>query len=140
MIAVIDIRSEVRHTCFDALTELGEAVEAFCSPQTFINSGAIAKADMLILGQTSLCRTTHECLQWASVLRPDLKTIILGPDCLDVESLDGLFGRQTSRTPGSTALARREAFYNALDSGVFRTATGRRVPELASSAAGALST
>ena len=83
MISVIDNTSCVRHACFDSLTALGQFVAVFHSPETFVDSGAIFGTDLLILGRTRFCRTKCEALRWASTVRPNLKTFLLHPDCME---------------------------------------------------------
>jgi hypothetical protein len=78
MIAVIDTASSVRHTCFNTLTEMGISVAVFHSPDTFVNSGAIYKASLLILGKTRVCLTKSEPLIWAGFVRPHLRTVLPG--------------------------------------------------------------
>lgn len=77
MISLIDCTSRVRHACFDAITALGQSVNVFYSPESFVNSGVLFRTDVLILGTTRFCRTESEPLRWASVVCPELKTILL---------------------------------------------------------------
>jgi hypothetical protein len=115
MIAVIDKASEVRHTCTEALAALGQPAAAYYSTQSFVNSGAIFTSDLLILGRTRSCRTQCEALQWAKTVRPNLKTILLHPDCVEqrllfhaCESVDSL---------ADDASVCLDVFWKALNSG-----------------------
>src|ERR1700733_8243304 len=92
MISVIDNTSTLRHACFNALTTLGHSVATFHSPETFVNSGAIYTSNLLILGRTRLCRTKCEALQWASAVRPDLRTLLLHPDYIELRHLLAICG------------------------------------------------
>lgn len=98
MIAVIDTASSVRHACFNALTEMGYPVVVFYSPDTFINSGAIYSASVLVLGETRVGRTRSEALLWASVVRPDLHTLLLGPGEIQLIHLCELFETDAAAT------------------------------------------
>jgi hypothetical protein len=78
MIAVIDTASSVRHTYYSTLTKMGHSVVVFHSPDTFVNSGAIYKVNLLILGKTRVCVTKSESLLWARFARPNLRTLLPG--------------------------------------------------------------
>jgi hypothetical protein len=91
MIAVIDTASNVRHAYFNALTEMGHSVVVFHSPDTFVNSGAIYKANLLILGETRVCVTKSEALLWAKSARPNLRTLLPGFGEVELQHLSELF-------------------------------------------------
>jgi hypothetical protein len=118
MIAVIDISSEVRHICFDVLSEADKPAVVFYSTQTFVNSGAIFKADRLVLGRTRFCRTRCEALRWASTIRPSLRTVLLDPYRIELRSLSETCTDSIDRLPGNSSSARLEAFRGALGIGL----------------------
>lgn len=99
MIALIDTTSSVRRACFDALTEMGHSAAVFHSPETFINSGAIYAADLLIVGKTRICRTQSEALQWAGTVRPNLRTLLLGYGLIELKGLCQLYEMKGDDTP-----------------------------------------
>jgi hypothetical protein len=96
MIAVIDTASRVRHACFNTLTKLGYPVVVFHSPDTFINSGTIYKATLLIIGKTRVPLAESEGLQWARSVRPSLRILVLGPREISLKQLHELFEREAS--------------------------------------------
>jgi hypothetical protein len=120
MIAVIDISSVVRHTCFDVFSEAGMPAAVFYSTQTFANSGAIFTADRLVLGRTQFCRTKCEALRWASTIRPGLPTLLLDPYRVELRSLLEVCTDCIDRSPGNNSSACLEAFRVAVDMGLLR--------------------
>jgi FixJ family two-component response regulator len=77
MIVVIDTASNVRRSCFNALTEMGHSVVVFHSPDTFINSGAFYNTSLFILGETRVGWSESEALLWASTIRPNVRTLLV---------------------------------------------------------------
>lgn len=77
MIAIVDTNRTVRHKCFRILTSECLPVQVFYSTLWFVDSGALYDADLLILGETRDCKNKCSSLRWASIVRPDLKTVLL---------------------------------------------------------------
>jgi len=87
MIALIDTASNVRHACFNTLTEMGHSVAVFHSPDTFVNFGAIYRTKLLIIGKTRICPTKSEALLWARSARPNLRTVLPGLGEIELRQL-----------------------------------------------------
>jgi hypothetical protein len=118
MISVIDNTSTLRHACFNALATLGHPVVAFHSPETFVNSGAIYNSNLLILGRTRLCPSKCEALQWASAIRPNLRTLLLHPDCIELRHLLQICKSENGVPPDADSSLCLNTFWRALESGV----------------------
>jgi DNA-binding NtrC family response regulator len=105
MVALIDNSSAVRRACYDMLTSAGRPVTVFYSPETFVNSGAVNETDLLIIGRIRSSLQECEAIRWASVVRPELKTLLLNRTCEDLPSLiqlchcaDPLYGVDSPET------------------------------------------
>jgi hypothetical protein len=78
VISVIEKTSHVRKACFEAIDSIGESVRVFYSIQSFVDTGAIFTSDLVVLGRIPFCTFECEPLRWASSVRPDLATLLLG--------------------------------------------------------------
>jgi hypothetical protein len=129
-ICLIDTCSSVRHLGFDLFSAIGYDVNVFYSPETFVNSGATASVDILILGHMRMCLTENETLRWVGAYRPNIKTIMLGNGPALVHRLPDLFHTPSIATVHEKSLDRivrlRRALHLFCDSRRHTNATSYR--------------
>jgi hypothetical protein len=107
------------------LTATGQTVKVFHSPETFVNSGAVFKSELLILGRTA--QSILECgtLQWAAMVRPNLQTFLLHSDYREVHQLFKVCQQPELPLRSCSNAKCVDALQNALTSGDLPQTRGR---------------
>ena len=105
-ICLIDTSSAVRHLCSDMFSAIGYDLCVFYSPETFAYSGAVATADILILGHTRMRLAENKTLRAVGTYRPEIRTIVLGDSQALIHRLSDLLRTPSIATVHENSLDR----------------------------------
>lgn len=123
MITLIDIRREVRHTCFHTLSRAGAAVAVFHSVQRFVDCNALFRTHLLLVGEIRPSWRDCRLLRWAGTVRPQLPTLLLIPHRVETQPLCEVCGMDRQESAAINCSDALQAFHNALDQGLLAPIT-----------------